>query len=63
MSEQRNSKAMTLILDEEDWKLLDEAAKKEKLPKSEILRRALRRYSAELDAQELPQPQPATAGA
>lgn len=36
---------LTLPLDKEDWDLLLQRAREEKLPKAEILRRALRLYT------------------
>ena len=63
MPDETKWKALRLALDEEDWQLLESAAQKEKLTKSDILRRSLRRYAAELDAQDVPQPQPAPVGA
>jgi hypothetical protein len=48
-------------LDQTDLTTLEKAAETEKLPKTEILRRALRRYAAELDSQGTPEPQPASA--
>jgi hypothetical protein len=50
-------------LDREDWELLEQTARTEKLPKTEILRRGLRKYAQALDAQEPQEPQPAAAGA
>ena len=47
------------MLDDDDWTLLNEAAASEKLSKSDIVRRALRRYASELQSQDIPQPQPA----
>jgi hypothetical protein len=47
-------------LDQSDLTTLEKAAETEKLPKTEILRRALRRYAADLDATGTPQPQPAS---
>jgi hypothetical protein len=50
-------------LDQSDLDTLERASEYEKLPKTEILRRALRRYAAELNDQGPPQPQPASATA
>ena len=61
MTEEGKSKALRLALDEEDWHLLERVAQKEKLTKSDILRRGLRRYAAEIDSASSPDAQPSVA--
>jgi len=40
-------------LDQEDWALLNETAQADKLPKTEIMRRGLRMYAADLKARTI----------
>jgi len=62
-TDEKQSRPFRLLLDDEDWELLEQASKTEKLSKADTVRRALRRYAAELRTQDIPQPQPAPAAA
>jgi len=59
MPEDTKRKALRLTLDDEDWTTLDRASKFEKLSKADVLRRALRRYAAELRSPNDPHSDPA----
>jgi len=56
-ADETKSRPFRLLIDDEDWELLEYASKAEKLSKADTLRRALRHYSAELRTRSALQPQ------
>jgi len=44
---------VTILLDKDDWRLLGECAATEKLPKADVLRRALRQFAGDAPRRRL----------